>query len=151
MSTLHLTQFSKFQLFPSVSKIQWWVFSCLECTSSYTNKYPPKVIIFGYFLLRIWQYFCIVFICSIGTCSRYDVTELIRASLFSPGHNFKNPIFGVFEAEYLWKYLSVRRMVYSIRIVSSRWIFEKKWWLWHTHFKWTWSVAQSRWGNVISM
>ena len=126
MPTLRLTQFPQFQLFPSVSKIQWWVFSRLECTSSYTNKYPPKVIIFGYFLLRIWQHFCIVFIRSIETCSRFDVTELIRPSLFSPGHNFKNPIFGVFEAEYLWKYLSVRRMVYSIRIVLLWRIFGKR-------------------------
>ena len=34
--------------------------------------------------------FCIVFICGIETCSWYDVTELIRPSLFSPGHDFKS-------------------------------------------------------------
>ena len=62
----------------------------------------------------------------VETCSRYDVTELIRPSLFSPGHNFKNPIFGVFEAEYLWEYLSVRRMVYSIRIVLLWRVFGKR-------------------------
>ena len=90
MLTLHLTQISQFELFPSVSKVQWWVFSRLECTSSYTNKYSPKVIIFGYFSPRTWLYFCIVFICGIETCSRYDVTELIRPSLFSPGHDFKS-------------------------------------------------------------
>ena len=30
------------------------------------------------------------FIFSIETCSRYDVTKLIRPSLFSPGHDFKS-------------------------------------------------------------
>ena len=38
----------------------------------------------------------------------------------------KNPIFGVFEAKYLWKFLSVSGKTYIIRIVSSRRIFEKK-------------------------
>ena len=38
----------------------------------------------------------------------------------------KNPIFGVFEAKYLWKFLSISGKTYIIRIVSSRRIFEKK-------------------------
>ena len=38
----------------------------------------------------------------------------------------KNPIFGVFEAKYLWKFLSISGKTYIIRIVSSRQIFEKK-------------------------
>ena len=41
-----------------------------------------------------------------------DVTELIRPSLFSPDHDFKNVKFN-FELKYLWKYLSVRGMVYG--------------------------------------
>ena len=45
---------------------------------------------------------------------------------FLPAMILKNPFFGVFEAKYLWKYLSVQRMVYIVRIVSSRPIFEKK-------------------------
>ena len=92
MQKLNLTKISKFELFPSVSKIQLWVFSLLESTSSYTNKYPtPQICIFGYFSLRTWHITCIVFICGIATCSRYDVTKLIRPSLFSAGHDFKNP------------------------------------------------------------
>ena len=46
----------------------------------------------------------------------------------------KNPIFGVFEAKYLWKFLSISGKTYIIRIVSSRRIFEKKWRLCHMHF-----------------
>ena len=38
----------------------------------------------------------------------------------------KHPIFGVFEAKYLWKFLSISGKTYIIRIVSSRRIFEKK-------------------------
>ena len=58
--------------------------------------------------------------------SMYDVIELIRPNLFSPGYDIKKPnFFAVFEAQYLWKYLSVRGMVHIIRTASSRRIFEK--------------------------
>ena len=56
--TLYLTQISKFELFPSVSEVQWWVFIRLNSTSSSTNKYLPKVIIFGYFSLHTWRLYC---------------------------------------------------------------------------------------------
>ena len=132
MLTLHLTHISQFEIFPSVSKVQWWVFSRLECTSSYTNKYPPKVIIFGYFSPRTWLYFCIVFIGGIETCSRFDVTELIRPSLFSPGHDFKSSTLNpnISGSIYLFE-------EWYISIESSRHgeFLKKKWWLWHMHFK----------------
>ena len=67
-----------------------------------------------------------IFVCGIATFAHYDVKELIRLSLFSPGHDFKNPFFGVFEAKYLWTFLSISGKTYIIRIVSLRRIFEKK-------------------------
>ena len=99
------------------------------------KQISPKSDYFGYFSMRTWLYFCIVFICGIATSAYYDVKELIRPSLFSLGHDFKNPIFAVFKAKYLWKFLSISGKTYIIRIVSSRRIFEKKWRWCHMHFK----------------
>ena len=44
---------------------------------------------FGYFSLRTMLYFCIVFIYGIATPAYFDVKELIRPSLFSPGHELR--------------------------------------------------------------
>ena len=57
------------------------------------KQISPKCDYLGYFSLRTWLYFCIVFICGIATSAYYDVKELIRPSLFSPGHDFKKPNF----------------------------------------------------------
>ena len=54
---------------------------------------------------------------------------------FLPAKILKNPIFGVFEAKYLRKFLSISGKTYFIRIVSSPRIFEKKWGTCHMHFK----------------
>ena len=58
----------------------------------------------------------------------WDVFPVWRHRANSTQPLFSRPWFQKlnFEPKYLWKYLSVRRMVYFIRIVSSRWIFEKK-------------------------
>ena len=57
------------------------------------KQISPKSDYFGYFSLRTCLYFCIVFICGIATSAYYDVKEVIRPSLFSPGHDFKKPNF----------------------------------------------------------
>ena len=54
-----------------------------------------------------------------------DVTELIRPSLSSACHDFRKKNLGVFEAKYLWTYLSIRKMVYINRIVLSGEFFKK--------------------------
>ena len=101
----------------NTSEVQWWVFIRLNGASSYTNKSPSKVIIFGYYSLRTWLYFCIVFMCGIATSAHYDVTIRIRTQLlfFRPWFHF-----GAFEVKYLWEYLSVRRMAHVIQIISAR-------------------------------
>ena len=87
------------------------------------KQISPKSDYFGYFSLRTWLYFCTVFVCDIATSAYHYVKELIRPSLFSPAMILKNPIFGMFEAKYLWTFLSISGKTYIIRIVSSRRIF----------------------------
>ena len=53
-------------------------------------KHSPKSDYFGYFSLRT------------ATSAYYDVKELIDPASFLPAM-----IFGVFEAKYLWKFLSI--------------------------------------------
>ena len=54
-----------------------------------------------------------------------DLTSqiLIRTQLLFSRPDLKNLFFGVFEAKYLWKYLSYQIMIFIIRIVSSWPIF----------------------------
>ena len=96
------------------------------------KQISPKVIIFGYFSPRTWLYFCIVFICGIETCSRFDVTELIRPSLFSPGHDFKSSTLNPNISGSIYPFEE-----WYISFESSRHgeFLKKKWWLWHMHFK----------------
>ena len=92
------------------------------------KQISPKSDYFGYFSIRTWLYFCIVLICGIATSAYYDVKELIRPNLFSPGHDFKKPNFWLVWSQILWKFLSISiysGKTYIIRIVSSRRIFEK--------------------------
>ena len=92
------------------------------------KQISPKSDYFGYFSIRTWLYFCVVFMCGIATYAYYDVKELIRPSLFSPGHDFKKPNFWLVWSQILWKFLSISIFsgkTYIIRIVSSRRIFEK--------------------------
>ena len=75
------------------------------------KQIPPQSYYFWlYFASFAHDYIFVLFLC-------------IAADL---GMTSENPIFDVFEAKYLWKYLSVRRMVYIIRIIFLWWIFEKQ-------------------------
>ena len=62
------------------------------------KQISPKCDYLGYFSLRTYDYIFVLFIslvyiCGIATSAYYDVKELIRPSLFSPGHDFKEPNF----------------------------------------------------------
>ena len=90
------------------------------------KQIPPKS---NYFWLFFASHLTIFLYCFYTwDCDLFRV-RLHRAystlPLFSC-QNFKKPIFGTFQAKYLSKYLSVRRMLYIIQIVSSGQIFEKK-------------------------
>ena len=66
----------------------------VKCTSSYTNKYPRKVIILAIF--RFAHYY--IFVLFLYAALRLPPTMtsksyIIRPSLFSPGHDFKKPNF----------------------------------------------------------
>ena len=39
------------------------------------------------------DYIFVLFLCGIATSAYYDVKEVIRPSLFSPGHDFEKPNF----------------------------------------------------------
>ena len=66
------------------------------------------------------------------TCSRYDVTELIRPSLFSPGHDFKSSTLNpnISGSIYLFEEWYI-----SFELSCHGEFLKKKWWLWHMHFK----------------
>ena len=93
MPTLHLTQISKFEPFPWNFQNTMIGFHLRKMYKLIYKQISRKFDYLGYFSLRTWLYFCIVFICGIATSAYYDVKELIRPSLFSPGHDFKNPNF----------------------------------------------------------
>ena len=93
MPTLHLTQISKFEPFPWNFQNTMIGFHLRKMYKFIYKQISPKCDYLGYFSLRTWLYFCIVFICGIATSAYYDVKELIRPSLFSPGHDFKKPNF----------------------------------------------------------
>ena len=93
MLTLHLTQISKFELFPQNFQNTMIGFHLRKMYKLIYKQISPKSDYFGYFSLCTWLYFCIVSICGIATSANYDVKELIRPSLFSPGHDFKKPNF----------------------------------------------------------
>ena len=93
--------------------------------------------LFCYFLLHTWQYFCIVFVCSIVTSTYYDVTELIWPCLFSPDHDCKKINFWR-----LWSQISLEVFICSPnginhlnRLAIAN--FWKKWRLCHMHFNQT--------------
>ena len=85
------------------------------------KQISPKCDYLGYFSLRTWLYFCIVFICGIATSAYYDVKELIRPSLFSPGHDLKKPNFWrVWSQISLEVFIHFRQDIYhSNRLVTA--------------------------------
>ena len=135
MPTLHLTQISKFEPFTENFQNTMIGFHSRKIYKFKNKQISPKSDYFGYFSLRTWLYFCIVFICGIATSAYYDVKELIRPSLFPPGHDLKKPNFWrVWSQISLEVFIHFRQDIYhSNRLVTAN--LKKKWRLCHVHFK----------------
>ena len=121
MPTLHLTQILKFEPFPWNFQNTMIGFHLRKMYKFIYIQISPKCDYLGYFSLRTWLYFCIVFICGIATSAYYDVKELIRPSLFSPGHDFKKPNFWrVWSQISLEVFIHFRQDIYhSNRLVTA--------------------------------
>ena len=121
MPTLHLAQISKIEPFPQNFQNTMIGFHSRKMYKFIYKQISPKSDYLGYFSLRTWLYFCIVFICGIATSAYYDVNELIRPSLFSPGHDFKKPNFWrVWSQISLEVFIHFRQDIYhSNRLVTA--------------------------------
>ena len=80
------------------------------------KQISPKSDYFGYFLRRIWHIVLFLY-----AAAYYDVKELIRSSLFSPGHDFKKPNFWrVWSQIFLEVFIHFRQDIYhSNRLVTA--------------------------------
>ena len=130
MPTLHLPQISKFEPFPlnfqntmigfHLRKMFKFIYKQISPKSDYFPYHDYIFVLFLYAALRLPP--------TMTSKSYFDPASFPQAMIL------KSPIFGVFEAKYLWKFLSISGNTYIIRIVSSRRIFKKKWRC-HMHFK----------------